>query len=367
MKIEPKNEIEFMKKAIALARKGSPRVSPNPLVGCVLVKKGKVISEGYHRYFGGPHAEIYALRKAGTEAKGSTLYINLEPCCHYGKTPPCTEAIGSGGVREVVMGMVDPNPLVNGKGLKELKARGIEIRLGLLEKECRKLNETYIKYITKKMPFVVLKSGMSLDGKIATPSGDSKWITSEASRRYVRRLRGKVDAILVGIGTILKDDPRLLGNHSGKRPVRLVLDTHLRVPLNARVLDSQTPTILVTDRESDKEKIGILEAKGVEVLQIPRWKKRPEQGLDLEYLMKELGKRGVTSILIEGGGKVNASALEMGLVDKVLFFIAPKIIGGKNSITPVEGEGVNKIGEAIKLRDIKVKRFGDDILFEGYI
>jgi diaminohydroxyphosphoribosylaminopyrimidine deaminase/5-amino-6-(5-phosphoribosylamino)uracil reductase len=367
MKIEPKSELQFMNKAIALARRGLSRVSPNPQVGCVLVKKGKIISQGYHQYFGGPHAEINALREAGLKAKGSTLYINLEPCCHYGKTSPCTEAIIEAGVKQVIVGMVDPNPLVNGKGLRRLKARGIKIKLGVLGAECAKLNEPYIKYITRELPFVILKSAMSLDGKIATPRGDSKWITNETSRRYVRRLRGQVDAILVGIDTVLQDNPGLLSSHFGKKPIRVVLDSQLRIPLNARVLNSRAPTIVASHKEADKKRIDSLEARGVEVLRIPKWKKHPQRGLDLRYLMKKLARRGVVSLLVEGGGKVNASALESGLVDKVLFFIAPKIIGGRNSVTPVEGEGVDKIGQAIKLKDIKFRRLGPDILFEGYV
>ena len=365
--MKPESELQFMHEAIALARKGSFRVSPNPKVGCVLVKKGKIISRGSHQHFGGLHAEINALREAGVRAKGSTMYINLEPCRHYGKTPPCTEAIIEAGVKEVVVGMVDPNPLVNGKGLKELKAKGIRIKLGVLKEECAKLNEPYIKYITQGLPFIILKSAMSLDGKIATPSGDSKWISSEASRKYVKTLRSQVDAILVGIDTVLQDNPGLLSSHSEKRPIRVILDSHLRIPLDARVLNSRAPTIVVTQKGVDKKRIGNLEARGVEVLQIPKWKKHPRRGLDLKFLMKKLAKRGVASILIEGGGKVNASALEMGLVDKVIFFIAPKIIGGENAITPVEGKGIDRIGEAIKLKNTKIKRFGEDILFEGYV
>ncbi|MBA7510940.1 Riboflavin biosynthesis protein RibD [subsurface metagenome] len=367
MKMNPESELQFMQKAITLARKGSFRVSPNPKVGCVLVKKGKIISQGSHQHFGGAHAEINALREAGVRAKGSTMYINLEPCHHYGKTPPCTEAIIEAGVKEIVVGIVDPNPLVNGKGLKELKAKGIKIKLGMLREECAKLNEPYIKYITRGLPFVILKSAMSLDGKIATPKGDSKWITSEASRKYVKTLRSQVDAILVGIDTVLQDNPGLLSNHSKKRPIRVILDSHLRIPLDARVLNSRAPTIVVTQNGVDKKRIGNLEARGVEVLRIPRWRKHPQRGLDLKFLMKKLAKRGITSILIEGGGKVNASALEMGLVDKVLFFIAPKIVGGENAITPVEGEGIDRIGKAIKLKDTKIRKFGDDILFEGYV
>jgi diaminohydroxyphosphoribosylaminopyrimidine deaminase/5-amino-6-(5-phosphoribosylamino)uracil reductase len=367
MKIKPKGELQFMNKAIALARKGSLRVSPNPLVGCVLVKEDKIISEGYHQYFGGPHAEINALRKAGIKARGSTMYVNLEPCCHYGKTPPCTDAIIKSGVKEVVVGMVDPNPLVNGKGLKELKARGIKVKLGILREQCIKLNEPYIKYMTRGLPFVVLKSAMSVDGKIATRDGDSKWITSETSREYVKKLRSQVDAIIVGTNTVLKDNPELLSSHSGKRPIRVILDSYLRIPLDARVFNSRAPTIVATRKEADREKIERLESRGIKVLKIPKWRKHPHRGLDLKYLMKELAKRGITSVFIEGGGKVNASLLEMGLVDKILFFIAPKIIGGENAITPVEGEGVNKAEEAIELKHIKVRRFGKDILFEGYI
>jgi len=362
-----KDELKLVKRAISLARKGSFRVSPNPLVGCVLVKKGEVISEGYHQYFGGPHAEVNALRKAGAKAKGSTMYVNLEPCCHYGKTPPCTEAIIKAGIKKVVIGMVDPNPLVNGKGIKELEKRRIGVRLGILERECARLNEHYIKYTTQKLPFVILKSAMSLDGKIATQSGDSKWITSASSRKYVKRLRSQVDAILVGIETVLKDDPELLSSISGKKPVRIVLDSRLRIPLNAKVLNSQAPTIIVTRRGVGKKRIATLDSRGVEILQIPKWKEHPQRGFDLKVLMKKLAQRGINSLLIEGGGKVNASALEMGLVDKVLFFIAPKIIGGRDSITPVEGNGVRKVDDAILLREIKLKRFGEDILVEAYV
>ncbi|NIM03627.1 bifunctional diaminohydroxyphosphoribosylaminopyrimidine deaminase/5-amino-6-(5-phosphoribosylamino)uracil reductase RibD [bacterium] len=356
-----------MHKAIALAREGSFRVSPNPKVGCVLVKKGKVISRGRHEHFGGAHAEINALWEAGVRARGSTMFINLEPCGHYGKTPPCTEAILKAGVKKVVVGMVDPNPLVKGKGLRELRAKGIKIKLGVLREECAKLNEPYIKYITRGIPFVILKSAMSLDGKIATQKGDSKWITSEASRKYAKALRSQVDGVLVGIDTVIKDNPGLLASSSQKRPIRIIMDSHLRIPLDARVLNSRAPTIVATGKGVDRKKIERLQARGIEVLQIPRWKKHPRRGLDLKFLMRELAKRGVTSILIEGGGRVNASALEMGLVDKVLFFIAPKIVGGEDAITAVEGEGIDRIGQAIRLKDTKVRRFGEDILFEGYI
>jgi len=367
MRMNPESELQFMHKAIALAREGSFRVSPNPKVGCVLVKKGKVISHGRHKHFGGPHAEINALREAGVRARGSTMYINLEPCVHYGKTPPCTEAIIKAGVKRVVVGLVDPNPLVNGRGLRELKARGIKIKLGVLREECAKLNEPYIKYITRGIPFVILKSAMSLDGKIATQKGDSKWITSGASRKYAKALRSQVDAILVGIDTVIKDNPRLLSSNSKKRPIRIIVDSHLRIPLDARVLNSHAPTIVATQERANKRKVENLQTRGVEVLEIPRWRKHPQRGLDLKFLMKKLAKRGVTSILIEGGGKVNASALEMGLVDKVLLFIAPKIIGGEDAISPVEGEGIDRIGQAIKLKDTRIRRFGEDILFEGYV
>ncbi|MDH5662540.1 MAG: bifunctional diaminohydroxyphosphoribosylaminopyrimidine deaminase/5-amino-6-(5-phosphoribosylamino)uracil reductase RibD [Elusimicrobiota bacterium] len=361
------SELKFMHKAIALARKGSFRASPNPKVGCVLVKKGRIISQGRHQHFGGRHAEINALRKAGAKAKGSTMYINLEPCVHYGKTPPCTVAIIKAGIKKIVVGMIDPNPLVKGKGLRELKAKRIKVRLGVLREECAKLNEPYIKYITRGIPFVILKSAMSLDGKIATQKGDSKWITSEASRKYAKALRSQVDAILVGIGTVIKDNPGLLGGNSKKRPVRIIVDSRLRIPLNARVLNSRAPTIVATRKGADKRRIENLQARGVEVLPIPRWRKHPQRGLDLKFLMKKLAERGITSLLIEGGGKVNASALEMGLVDKVLFFIAPKIVGGEDAITPVEGEGIDRIGKARRLKDTRIRRFGEDILFEGYV
>ncbi len=367
MKIKSNSELKFMQKAIALARKGSFSVSPNPKVGCILVKKDRIISRGSHQHFGGCHAEVDALKKAGEKAKGSTMYINLEPCVHYGKTPPCTEAIIKAGIKKIVVGMVDPNPLVKGKGLRELKAKGIKVRSGVLKEECAKLNEPYVKYITRGIPFVILKAAMSLDGKIATQTGDSKWITSEASRKYVKALRSQVDAILVGIDTVIKDNPGLLGGNSKKRAVRIIVDSRLRIPSNARVLDSRAPTIVATRKGIDKRRRENLQAKGAEVLPIPRWRKHPQRGLDLKFLMKKLAERGISSLLIEGGGKVNAAALEMGLVDKVLFFIAPKIVGGEDAITPVEGEGIERMGEARRLRDTRIRRFGDDLLFEGYI
>lgn len=364
------NDKKYMRMVLKLAVRAKGKTSPNPLVGAVIVKSDRIIGKGYHRRAGKPHAEINALDMAGRRAKGATLYLNLEPCAHFGRTPPCTKRIISSGIKEVVVAMIDPNPLNCGRGIKELRKAGIEVKVGVLEKEAKKINEAYIKYITTKWPFVILKTAMSLDGKIATKTGDSKWITNESSRRYVHRLRSEVDAVLVGIETVLKDDPRLTSRikDPGSRipvrnPTRVVVDSGARIPLGARVLNKEAPTIVATTRLASKRKIKALEKKGAKVLVIREKDKR----VNLKDLLKRLGELEITSLLVEGGGRINASFLENGLVDKVLFFIAPKIIGGKEALTPVEGEGIKRIKDTIKLRNISVRRFGEDVLVEGYI
>jgi len=361
------NDKKYMRLALRLAIKGKGRTSPNPLVGAVIVRNDRIVGRGYHKRVGEPHAEINALDMAGRRARGATLYLNLEPCAHFGRTPPCTKKIISSGIKKIVVAMIDPNPLNCGRGVKELKETGVKVKVGVLEEDAKKINEAYIKYITTKRPFVILKTAMSLDGKIATKTGDSKWITNESSRKYVHRLRSEVDAILVSVETVLKDDP-LLTVRSPKskvqsQPVRVVVDSRARIPLGAKVLNREAPTIVATTKFASKRKIKALKKKGAKVLIV----KDRDKKVNLKELLKRLGESEIISLLVEGGGSINASFLEGGLVDKMLFFIAPKIIGGEEALTPVEGEGIERIRDAIKLKDVSVKRFGEDVLVEGYV
>lgn len=358
-----------MRAALSLARRGAGRVSPNPMVGSVLVKDGRIVGKGYHHAAGRPHAEIEALSRAAAEARGSTLYVNLEPCCHHGRTPPCTDALIRAGVKEVVAAMKDPNPLVAGKGFKMVQGAGIRVRCGVLEQEAGELNEAYIKYVTAGLPFVVMKAGTSLDGKIATPSGESRWITGEASRQRAHRLRAVCDAIMVGVETVLRDDPQLTARLEGGRgrdPVKVVVDSRLRVPLTARIFDSRSGArvVVATTGHADAEKMRKLEGlKGVTVLTLEGAHGR----VDLRRLMESLGEMGLINILLEGGGEVNASMLEEGLVDKVMLFLSPMIIGGKGSPSVVGGKGAGALSEAVRLGRVKWKRLGRDLLVEGYL
>lgn len=356
-----------MRMAIKLALKAQGKTSPNPLVGAVIVKSGEIIGRGFHHQAGGPHAEINALNEAGSKAKGAELYLNLEPCSHFGKTPPCVDTIIERKIRKVFVGMVDPNPLVSGNGIKKLKKAGIEVVTGILEAECRRINEVFIKYITTGRPFVILKTAASLDGRIAAESGDSQWITNEKSREYAHRVRNMVDAVLVGIGTVKKDDPLLtcrLKNRKGRDPIRIIVDSSLSISLNARVLnlDSPSPTIIAITPEAPLKKRAAIEKTGARILEVPSIKQ-----VDLRLLMKALGKEGITSVLIEGGSAINTSALESGVVDKVLFFYAPKIIGGTRAPQMVGGKGIVKMKDALALHAITISRFGDDVMIEGYI
>ncbi|MFH1788260.1 MAG: bifunctional diaminohydroxyphosphoribosylaminopyrimidine deaminase/5-amino-6-(5-phosphoribosylamino)uracil reductase RibD [Candidatus Altiarchaeota archaeon] len=353
---------DFMRRALALAGKGN--TSPNPLVGCVIVKNGRVMAEGFHRKAGLPHAEIEALRKLKCgEARGSTLYVTLEPCCHHGRTPPCTDAIIKAGVKRVVAAMRDPNPLVAGKGAMILRNAGVEVNVGVLRKEAEQLNEAYVHFMKTVTPFVTLKSAMSLDGKIAAKTGDSKWITGEKARKRVHDLRSRVDAVLVGVGTVLKDDPRLTCRVKGGRdPLRVIVDSHLRIPLEAKVLGDGNVVVATTKRHSLQKKKR-LDNRGVDVWVVAEKNRR----VNLTDLARVLGEIGVRSILIEGGGEVNASAIQAGIVNKVLFFISPMIVGGREAKTPVEGEGTKKIREAVKVRNSTVERIGDDFLVTGYL
>ena len=359
---------KYMKLAIAQAGKAMGRVSPNPMVGAVVVKRGEIVGLGYHHQAGGPHAEINALKKAGKKAKHADLYINLEPCCHYGRTPPCVDAIIDSGIKRVIVGMEDPNPLVSGKGIAKLHAAGVITHRGVLEEECRKINEIYIKYITRKVPFVVLKVASSLDGKIATRSGDSRGITSQKSIHLVHKLRDQLDAIMVGIGTVQADNPLLttrLKGKIGKDPIRIIVDTGLKISHRARVFNSNSKAgvILATRKGVSAKKKEQFKKMGANVIPIDS-----ADGLvDLRKLMLALGKLEIASLLIEGGRGIVTSALRAGIVDKILFFYAPKILGGQSAYGITSGKGVEYIRQSLQVQDVKVRRYGEDILVEGYI
>jgi len=357
-----------MGRAIELAKKGWGRTNPNPLVGAVIVKNDRVIAEGFHEVIGCAHAEVAAFNNATEDVTGGTLYVNLEPCSHYGRTPPCAKAIIDKKIKKVVIAMIDPNPKVSGRGVQMLRDAGIEVEVGVLEKKARKLNEIFINYVTKKKPFVILKTAMTLDGKIATSTGDSKWITSKESRAYVHELRDRVSAIMVGINTVIRDNPMLtarLEHKIGNDPIRIIVDSKGVIPVDSKVFnkDSNAGVIVATTSEIDKDKERWLIENGVKVIKAESKDRR----VDLVKLTQELYKLEIDSVLLEGGGTLNASALDSGIVDKVMFFIAPKIIGGKDAITPVEGRGIPVMSEAIKLKDVSLSKFGEDILLEGYL
>ncbi|SDD41748.1 bifunctional diaminohydroxyphosphoribosylaminopyrimidine deaminase/5-amino-6-(5-phosphoribosylamino)uracil reductase RibD [Sporomusa acidovorans] len=356
----------YMRQALTIAQYARGRTSPNPMVGAVIVQAGHIVGQGWHRLAGTPHAEIHALAQAGELAKGATIYVTLEPCSHHGRTGPCTDALLKAGVKKVVVAMTDPNPKVAGNGLARLKAAGIEVVEGVLAAEAAKLNEVFIKWISTGLPFASLKTAMSLDGKIAAYTGHSKWITSSAAREYVHTLRDTHDAILVGIGTLLADDPQLTTRlpAGGKNPLRIIVDSMARTPLTANVVkDQQSQTVIAVSRSAPKEKITALQKSGVEVLLL----EQTPLGLNLRQLYKILGERQISSILVEGGAAVNASLLAENLIDKVYSFIAPKIVGGKNAPGPVGGMGVSAVDQAIMLEDIHTHTIGSDILISGYV
>jgi len=358
---------KYMRMALQLAEKARGRTSPNPMVGAVVVKNDKVISRGYHRRAGEPHAEAIALKQAGKAAKGATLYVTLEPCSHTNKrTPPCTPLVLQSGVKRVVVAMIDPNPHVSGGGIKTMKKAGIQVITGVLEKEARKLNEAFIKYITTGVPFVTLKIAQTLDGKIATASGESKWITGEKARLEGHRLRNNNDAILVGMNTVLKDDPSLTARIPGGRdPIRVIVDTKLRTPLKAKIITqkSSAKTYIATLDTMPKDKLVKLLDAGVEILLSKGSKGR----VDLKNLMKMLGGFGITSVLIEGGAEVHASALKSGVVDKVVMFIAPTLMTGKDSLCSIGGVSPAKLSQAVKLRHMTTRIVGEDLMIEGYL
>ncbi|MBS4840522.1 MULTISPECIES: bifunctional diaminohydroxyphosphoribosylaminopyrimidine deaminase/5-amino-6-(5-phosphoribosylamino)uracil reductase RibD [Clostridium] len=356
----------YMKRALELAIKGVGMVNPNPMVGAVIVKDNKVIGEGFHEKYGHAHAERNAVKNAVEDIEGATVYVTLEPCAHYGKTPPCVDLLIEKKVRKVVIGMLDPNPLVAGKSIKKLKENNIEVKVGVKEKECRKLNEVFIKYITTKKPFVIMKAGISIDGKIATSGGESKWITSERSRLHSHELRNRMSGIMVGINTVLSDDPSLTyrGEHKGKDPLRIIIDSTLKVPFESKVIKyNNNNTIVACVENADLIKKEKLEKMGVKVIET----KSKKGKVDLQEVVEKLGKDKIDSILLEGGGTLNFSALKEGIVDKVRFYIAPKIIGGQNSKNSVSGQGFYNLDDCVNLKDMSYEQMGNEIVVEGYI
>ncbi len=408
---------DYMRQVLELARQGEGRVSPNPMVGCVVVKDGKVIASGYHEQYGGYHAERNALLNCKENTEGAELYVNLEPCCHYGKTLPCTEIIIEKNIRKVYIGCLDSNPKVAGKGVQILREHGILVETGILEQECRACNEVFFHFMEQRMPFLAMKYAMTLDGKIACETGDSKWVTGEGARAYVHRLRNRYRGIMAGIGTVLADDPLLNCRIEGGRdPIRIICDSKLRVPLDSQIVQtsSQIETIVAWNPEEAGrwragqgpgtpkpgqeeaegmplwEKVKQLGRHGVILLEIPTWAQqggaakegqpvglqgnlpicRPaaqrDQGqLSLPGLFRQLAERGIDSILLEGGGALNASALQEGLVQRVYAFIAPKLVAGAKAKSPVEGRGIPRMADAVRLTDVEITRFGEDLCMAG--
>jgi diaminohydroxyphosphoribosylaminopyrimidine deaminase/5-amino-6-(5-phosphoribosylamino)uracil reductase len=361
-------ERSYMRRALELAVRARGRTSPNPMVGAVLVKDGTVVGEGFHAFAGSDHAELEAIHEAEGAATGATMYVTLEPCCHFGRTPPCVDQIIHAGISRVVAACEDPNPAVSGKGFATLKAAGVSVEVGLLSEEAARLNEAFFTFIRTGRPFVTLKVAASLDGKISTRTGDSRWITGESARQHVHHIRNEVDAVMVGIGTILRDDPLLttrLGTPDQRDPTRVIVDNLARLPLRAKVINraSTAPTILAASEMAPRAKLEALEREGVQILVVPGSPRR----VSLTHLMGALGKHGFLSVMIEGGAEINASALQEGVVDKVLLFLAPILIGGKSTATAVGGEGIEALRQAKRLRDVRIERFDEDILIEGYL
>ena len=351
---------KYMDLTIKLAEKGKGLTSPNPMVGCIIVKRGRIVGKGWHKKAGTEHAEVLALNDAGKKAINSTMYVNLEPCSHWGRTPPCTERIVEAGVREVIIGMEDPNPLVD--GFRELKFRGLKTKIGILEKEAKKLNEAYLRYIRTKRPFVLIKVAMSVDGRIATKTGDSKYITSKEARTYVHQLRSEVDAVMVGLNTVLRDNPELTPRLvKGKDPMKIVVDSNLKIPKNCNLIKNPAKLIIAVTSKAKKGDIRKMQQKGVTIILA-----KSKMGMvDLQDLMKQLGKHEITSVMIEGGSELNSSAIKDRVVDKILIFTAPKIIG--NGLGAIGNLGVNTIDKAINLKNPVAKKIGKDILIEGYL
>jgi diaminohydroxyphosphoribosylaminopyrimidine deaminase/5-amino-6-(5-phosphoribosylamino)uracil reductase len=358
----------FMEMAYGLAEKARGRTSPNPLVGAVVVRGGAVVGRGFHEGPGKPHAEILALREAGDRAKGATLYLTLEPCVHWGRTPPCVDTVLAAGLGRVVVSAIDPNPLVRGRGIRRLEKAGIRVAAGLLAERNAALNESQIKYITRKIPFVTLKAALTLDGRIACRTGDSRWISTAGTRGYVHLLRGENDALLVGSGTLVADDPRLTVRHPGwgrKRIVRAVLDTRLRFPLDARILATlgRGPILVFAGREAPDEKARELERREVEIVFPPG----QARAWTLDLVLAELGRREIAALLVEGGSRVFTSFVESGLADKAILTLAPRLVGGAAAPGFIGGEGVDKVVRALALKRVRSFAVEDDIILEGYL
>lgn len=357
---------KYMRLSMQLAGNAIGRTSPNPLVGAVIVKDNRVVGCGWHRKAGTPHAEVHALNQAGELAQGADVYVTLEPCAHYGKTPPCAKALVEAKVKNVYGGLLDVNPKVAGKGFKILEDAGIHVEYGFLQDELRKQNEVFFKWIEHKKPFVVLKAAMTLDGKIATATGQSKWITNETSRAYGYKLRDIYDGIMVGINTVIEDNPMLTARvDGGKNPIRIVVDSSLRIDINANVVqDKSAKTIVATTDKADKDKILKLQAQDIDVIVVD---KDENDKVDIEKLLDILGQQNICSILVEGGATLSGSFVAKKLVDKVYFFIAPKIVGGKEAKTPVAGTGILNLQEALALKDIQIEKLEEDILIIGRV
>jgi diaminohydroxyphosphoribosylaminopyrimidine deaminase/5-amino-6-(5-phosphoribosylamino)uracil reductase len=359
---------KFMKEALRQAGKGIGRTSPNPAVGAVIVRQGRVIASGHHKRAGAAHAEVEALSKIGEKARaGDTLYVTLEPCHHHGRTPPCTEAILRSGLKKVVVGMKDPNPKVRGGGCEFLAKNGVDVHVGVLEPECRRLNEWFLKFVTAGRPFVIAKTALTMDGWTATATGHSQWVTSEKSRRFGHRLRDRVDAIMVGIGTVLSDDPLLTTRvryRTGKDPVRIVVDTRLRIPESARVLhaDSAAETVLAVGEGVSEKRLKAIQKKRISTLVCPT----REGKLDLNALMDRLGAMSITSVLLEGGATLMGAMIRERLVDKFFFFKAPKILAGDDGVPMASGSGPKRMDDSIRLKDLAIRRLGEDLLVMGY-
>ena len=356
---------DYMGRALELAERGIGKTNPNPLVGAVIVKEGRIIGEGWHEHYGQAHAEVNAVKNAAESAEGATVYVNLEPCCHFGKTPPCTELLIREKVKRVVIGTLDPNPLVAGKGAQRLSEAGIEVVAGVMENECRRLNEVFFHYIQKRRPYVVMKAAMSLDGKIAAPSGESKWITEEAARKDVQLLRNRYSSVMVGVETVIRDDPELTCRlEGGRNPKRIILDSSLRIPPDSKVLkDPQgNPALLACTERAQAEHAERLRSQGAELLVC----KSRNGCVDLQDLLEKLGALSIDSVLLEGGATVNESAFSQGVADKVVLYIAPKIIGGEKSKTFVGGQGIGRLDQAWPLRIDSMERVGEDLRIIAY-
>lgn len=362
------DDVRWMRLALRLAERGF--TPPNPMVGCVLVRDGALVGEGYHPLAGQPHAEVFALRAAGERAAGATAYVTLEPCCHWGRTPPCTEALLAAKVARVVVATVDNSPQVGGKGIEQLRAAGVEVTVGVLEAEARRLNAAFFHFHAAGTPYLSLKMAMTLDGKIATHTGDSRWITGPKARRYVHLLRARSGAVLTGIGTLLADDPQLtarLHPPAPRQPLRIVVDSRLRTPPDALAVKlahetSAAPLLIATTEAADPARVAQLEGDCIEIVRLPA---TSEGKVDLTALMANLAERKIISVLVEAGGELNAALLTAGVVQQVLCFIAPKLIGGRTAPTPLEGEGISRMAEALPLDGLRVRRFGPDIALEG--